>query len=837
MVLLLLGIVLPLGESGPGGFEARYERARLMFERGFLEQSERVAEENLGMLTGENPRLAERFRLLAAESMMFRGMYPDAMTLLGAGDKQAQGREETIRRLSIAAVAEVRLQHKAESERALAEADRLCQGADEPVCGDVLRAHGIEAATEGDMAGSRREFIRTLEFARAHRDRWLAASVAVNLGWAALQVGHFDEALEWSRGAERDATALGAEDLAGVAAGNLGWAYYELGDGERALEQYKRAEQAAERLGDLGSELKWISTTGYVYRDNGDLERAMEAYRRARGLAEEIQSPVDVLDALEDLAQVSLDAGKLGEAEGYLTQAAKMELAASKRLSANARLTKGMLAAARGQDAEAEAVLKAVRGEAGNPTTVRLEAGYSLARVYAREGKRAEAEGIYREALALFEQARAELKSEEATLPFLANATRIYDDLIQMEIGDGRADEALQLADRSRARTLQEALGVGAKQVQVGAADARKVAAGSGATMLFYWLGPERSWLWSITPSRVKLYPLGKEGEILAQLERYQRRIQDGKSPAETGDADGLALYRTLVGPAEAELAGARQVTILADGALTQLNFETLLVPAAGGRPVHYWIEDVTLESAPSLATLGRAGQSGAGQSGAGQSGAGPSGAQAGSASGGRMLVLGNPVTVSEDYPSLPFFGDEVRRVAGHFAAGQEAVYAGAAASPAAYLASNPERFGYIHFVSHAVASRTDPLDSAIILSQPGAGGEYKLYARQIMERPIGARLVTLSACYGSGTRQYAGEGLVGLSWAFLHAGARSVIGALWEVSDESTPRLMDALYAGMEAGLSPATALRQAKLGMLHGGGSFRKPFYWAPFQLYTRQ
>ena len=820
MVLLLLGFVLPLGDAGPGGLEARYERARLMFERGFLEQSERVAEENLGMLAGENPRLAERFRMLAAESMLFRGMYPDALTLLGAGDKQAQGREERIRSLSIAAVAEVRLQHMAESERALAEADGLCRMGDFPVCGDVLRAHGIAAAAVGDMAGSRREFIRTLEFARAHQDRWLAASVAVNLGWAALQLGHFDEALDWSRGAERDATALGAEDLAGVAAGNLGWAYYELGDGERALEQYKLAEQSAERLGDLGSELKWISTAGYVYRDNGDLERAVEAYRRARQLAEEIQSPGDVMDALEDLAQVNLDAGRLDDAEGYLGQVEKLELTTNSRLSVNARLTEGMLAAARGKDAEAETLLKQVRGQAENPTTVRLEAGYSLGRLYAREGKRAEAEGIYREALALFEQARAELKSEEATLPFVANATRIYDDLIEMLIADKHADQALQLADQSRARTLQEALGVGGKPAQTTlVGDPRKVAAGSGATMLFYWLGPERSWLWAITPSRVGLYPLPKEGEILAQLARYQRRIQDGKSPAETGDADGLALYRTLVAPAEAELAGARQVTILADGALTQLNFETLLVPAGGARPVHYWIEDATLESAPSLATLGRAGLGGA------------------QAVGGRMLVLGNPVTVSEDYPSLPFFGDEVRRVAGHFAAGQEAVYAGSAASPEAYLGSNPAQFGYIHFVSHAVASRTDPLESAIILSQPGAGGEYKLYARQIMERPIGARLVTLSACYGSGTRQYAGEGLVGLSWAFLHAGARSVIGALWEVSDESTPRLMDALYGGMQAGLSPAAALRQAKLGLLHGGGSFRKPFYWAPFQLYTRE
>ncbi len=164
-------------------------------------------------------------------------------------------------------------------------------------------------------------------------------------------------------------------------------------------------------------------------------------------------------------------------------------------------------------------------------------------------------------------------------------------------------------------------------------------------------------------------------------------------------------------------------------------------------------------------------------------------------------------------------------------------VFSGQRASAAAYLASNPAQYSYIHFVAHAVASRTDPLDSAIILSSTKAGEEsFKLYAREIIQHPINARLVTISACYGSGTKFYAGEGLVGLSWAFLRAGAHSVIGALWEVSDDSTPRLMEALYRGINTGETPDVALRSAKLSLLHSPGKFRLPFYWAPFQLYSR-
>ena len=117
-------------------------------------------------------------------------------------------------------------------------------------------------------------------------------------------------------------------------------------------------------------------------------------------------------------------------------------------------------------------------------------------------------------------------------------------------------------------------------------------------------------------------------------------------------------------------------------------------------------------------------------------------------------------------------------------------------------------------------------------------GDSYKLYARDIVQHRLNASLVTISACNGAGTRAYSGEGLVGLSWAFLRAGAHNVIGALWEVSDASTPQLMDAFYRELFQGKDPAAALREAKLGLLRSADPdsvFRKPFYWAPFQLYA--
>jgi CHAT domain-containing protein len=110
-----------------------------------------------------------------------------------------------------------------------------------------------------------------------------------------------------------------------------------------------------------------------------------------------------------------------------------------------------------------------------------------------------------------------------------------------------------------------------------------------------------------------------------------------------------------------------------------------------------------------------------------------------------------------------------------------------------------------------------------------------KLYARDVMDLPLHADLVTVSACRGAGQRAYSGEGLVGFAWAFLHAGARHVIAGLWDVNDQSTAGLMNSLYRELAAGKRPADALRTAKLAMIESKGNLKKPYYWAPFQLYT--
>ena len=121
-----------------------------------------------------------------------------------------------------------------------------------------------------------------------------------------------------------------------------------------------------------------------------------------------------------------------------------------------------------------------------------------------------------------------------------------------------------------------------------------------------------------------------------------------------------------------------------------------------------------------------------------------------------------------------------------------------------------------------------------VLSAEPRHPDNFKLYARDIVHQPLRARLVTISTCYGSGQRAYAGEGLVGLSWAFLRAGSHNVIGALWQVNDASTPQLMDRLYSELQNGAAPDAALRTAKLSLIHSDSVYRKPLYWGAFQLY---
>jgi CHAT domain-containing protein len=111
------------------------------------------------------------------------------------------------------------------------------------------------------------------------------------------------------------------------------------------------------------------------------------------------------------------------------------------------------------------------------------------------------------------------------------------------------------------------------------------------------------------------------------------------------------------------------------------------------------------------------------------------------------------------------------------------------------------------------------------------------LLAREIIEMQLDADLAVLSACETANGRISPGEGVIGMSWAFMIAGARSVVVSQWRVNSASTSLLMKNFYESLARqqdlkGINKSQALRDASLHLLKDR-RYRHPFYWAGFVL----
>jgi CHAT domain-containing protein/Flp pilus assembly protein TadD len=749
-------------------------------------------------------------------------MYTQVLTVLSSPPAQPDHQDSRIEALAIKGVAHARLHQFREAEEKLGQAVQLCQVAPEATCGDVPRARGVLAVQRGQIDAAKHFFEQSLQFARSHDDRFLETTALLNLGVTLQLEGHFDEAVDWTSAAYQAATVLGADGEAEGALGNLGWDHYNLGDFEGSLDLSLKAERGATQVGEVTDQLYWTTNIGYIYAGRGDPEHAKQSYLRALELATKIDSREGIYNALRALALVSVESGELDQARKYSDDAISIARTDNNRLDElYPLLVKGLIAARVHDVAEAERTFREVEGDSKANAALKWRAEHALAQLYEAEGRSDVADRGYRAALATFETARSSLQRNDSKLPFSNNASHIYNDYIHFLVARGKTSAALQWADFSRARTLSEGLGLLPKGPATGPPplDPQQLARRAEGTILFYWLGEKQSYLWAVTPQKTSLFTLPPGADIDAAVQRYRKALGGPQDVLESSDGDGQLLYRLLIAPAQSLLKKDAKVFVIPDGSLNNLNFETLLVPATNPSEtkLHYWIEDVTIANASSLRILGAA--------------------HAAKTRHNRdLLLVGNSVAPNDKYPELSKAAAQMESVARHFPATEQKILAREHATPAAYLTSSPEQFSSIHFVAHGTASRLSPLDSAIVLSKGSAEDDsFKLYARDIIRYPLQADLVTISACYSSGERSYSGEGLVGLSWAFLRAGAHNVIAALWEATDASTEQLMDKFYDELNKGASPDAALRAAKLSLLRHSG-FRNPFYWAPFQLYAR-
>jgi len=137
---------------------------------------------------------------------------------------------------------------------------------------------------------------------------------------------------------------------------------------------------------------------------------------------------------------------------------------------------------------------------------------------------------------------------------------------------------------------------------------------------------------------------------------------------------------------------------------------------------------------------------------------------------------------------------------------------------------------------THGFLDTARPSLSAIALSLVSPDGtpqEGFLRAHELYNLNLSADLVVLSACETGLGKEIRGEGLIGLTRAFMYAGASRVIVSLWSVSDRATASLMSRLYREMlRNGRTPAASLRAAQLA-LRSDARWQHPYYWAAFTI----
>ncbi len=802
---------------------------RLAIVRGDLDKAQQQAAAAREYYAPRSSDWGWKFRILEAEILAYRKQNQQALGVLDAPlPADLANGDDAIRKNMVEALALARMDRDSEADARLERADQLCHLNDSSLDGELSQIHGVIELGRGNFAKAEEFFRQSLLAARRQHDELLEATALLNLGLAALKQGHFDNSILWSGEGYRAAHALGAQFAEQKALGNLGWAYYRMGDMDKSVTYFQQAADEARKLDARNDLLKWLLALGLVSREMGRSEVAVDYYRQSLALAQQSEDNQDLVDALTALAAIFVEQQQWEPAQQFTRRAIEQCRAHNDHVGElDAMLVEGQIAAHSGDTARAGEIFRQIDADEQSDAPMRWEAQRNLAHVFESQNRPAEASRQYQQALATLENARASLDELELQLPFLANAAHLQDDYIQFLVSQKRPVEALQVADYSRAQTLAEGLasvhnnpGPPPQRTSGERASTpwimenpQRLAGRIKANILFYWLGPKYSYLWVVTPARVGLYPLPPSGEINALAQSYRRDLLGPRDVLESRNQRGIDLYNMLVAPAAREIARNPRTVIIADGELNNLNFETLLVPEP---KLHYLIEDATLTNAAALRLLRTSSQV--------------------SISRPRLLLIGDPLSPNREYAALPNARVEMQTVETHFTVADRTVLQRAQATREAYLASHLEQFAYIHFVAHATASRLSPLESAIILSRSAPQEDsFALYARDIIRRPLRAKLVMLSSCYGAGARTYTGEGLVGLSWAFLRAGAHNVIAALWQASDSATPQLVDHLYSELAEKNSPDIALRSAKLALLHSNSVYRKPLYWAPFQLYS--
>ncbi|HZH29957.1 MAG TPA: CHAT domain-containing tetratricopeptide repeat protein [Pyrinomonadaceae bacterium] len=337
------------------------------------------------------------------------------------------------------------------------------------------------------------------------------------------------------------------------------------------------------------------------------------------------------------------------------------------------------------------------------------------------------------------------------------------------------------------------------------------------------------------------------------------------------------ALYQAAVAPV-ASLIASKRLLVVADGALNYVPFESLVTATGGGgdySTLPYLVRTNEVAYAPSASVVAAIRQQAAG-GGAGTgantrgllliadpifdssdprakilqaAGAPASGAE----QSGEMLAVNSAVTDLMSASNKAAGGGsssgnvKLARLNGTRAEAQQIaalartsglapdIWLDLDASESRVKTTDVSKYRILHVATHGLLNTERPQFTGVVLSLVGnRDGDGFLRTDEIFNLRLGSPLVMLSACETGLGRERRGEGVIGLTRAFMYAGAPTVGVSLWSVSDKSTADLMTDFYKRLlsKQTPAPAAAMRAAQLAMIDGK-KYSAPFYWAPFVL----
>ena len=351
--------------------------------------------------------------------------------------------------------------------------------------------------------------------------------------------------------------------------------------------------------------------------------------------------------------------------------------------------------------------------------------------------------------------------------------------------------------------------------------------------LLEYLLAEPRSYLWVVGPASLKAYELPGRQEIAQRARSLHEHLKDPAERDAAGQRSDLRLLaQAVLGPVLGEIAGKRLI-VVPDGALHYVPFAALQVPSEAGTV--FLVEKHEIGFLPSAAVLKEIRQAGAARPRRPTS----------------IAVVADPaydgteteprrvlkeVSRGQGPAALPWTRQEAEDIAAVAKGRRELlVFTGHEATRELVTSGRLEPYRALHFATHGILDSGHPEQSGLVLSQRDSKGnpiDGFLSLQDLYALRLQADLVVLSGCDTGLGRELRGEGLVGLTHGFLHAGASQVVASLWPVRDRASAELMQRFYGSMlRDGLRPAAALRAAQLDMLTNQRTWRDPYYWAAF------